>query len=144
MSIPEVNDYLGAAYDETLAERVQINAQSTAEFLKVNGWNGQAYVEGVKKQNPGGVETLDVDPDDHAFHGHKEPSLTIVIGDKTMPLDHDGFVWNLKATKQAAEKLAGERGHEGYVQALIADIAKHMAVCKRLPSEQTPIFLVSA
>lgn len=144
MEIPSVREYLEADFDEALGERVVANAAKTAELLQEAGWDGQKYVDGVIAQHPRGVETLEVDPDDHEFHGHKEPSLTIVIGDKTMPLDHDGFVWNLKATKEAAKKLAGQRGTEGYIQALIADIAKHMAVCKRLPSDEAPILLVAA
>lgn len=144
MELPEVKEYFGVGYDEELGLRVVQTAGKTADFLRAQGWDGQAYVDGVKKQNPAGVETLEVDEDDHVFHGHKEPSVTIVIGEKTMPLDHDGFVWNLAETKKVAEKLSGQRGDEGYVQALIADIAKHMAVCKRLPSTETPILLVSA
>lgn len=144
MDIPEVQEFFGVGFDAELAKRVRNNAGKTAMLQKALGWDGKKYVEGVKNQNPGGVETLEVDEDDHVFHGHKEPSVTIVIGEKTMPLDHDGFVWNLAETKKVAEKLAGQRGDEGYRQALIADIAKHMAVCKRLPSEETPIFLVQA
>lgn len=144
MELPEVKEYLGVGFDEVLGGRIRENAAKTAEFLKAKGWNGQAYVDGVKAQNPRGVETLEVDHEDEKFHGHKEPSVTIVIGDLTMPLDHDGFVWNLAETKKVAEKLAAQRGEDGYVQALIADIAKHMAVCKRLPSTETPILLIAA
>jgi hypothetical protein len=144
MEIPEVKEFFGAGFDETLGSRVRENAAKTAEFLKIKGWDGQKYVDGVKAQNPRGVETLEVDHEDEKFHGHKEPSVTIVIGKKTMPLDHDGFVWNLEETKKVAEKFAGQRGEEGYVQVLIADIAKHMAVCKRLPSIEAPILLVAA
>lgn len=142
MELPEVKEYFGIGFSDELGERVRSNAAKSAQFLRSKGWDGQAYVDGVKERNPRGVEVLEVDADDHKYHGHKEPSVTIVIGDETMPLDHDGFVWNLAATKQAAEKLAGQRGQEGYQQALIADVAKHMAVCKRLPGQETPIMLL--
>ncbi len=142
MAIPAVREALGFDYSEVLGQRVVDNAGKTAVFLRAKGWDGQRYVDGVLAQNPRGVEELEVDHDDHKFHGHKEPSVSIVLGNKTMPLDHDGFVWNVEATLEFAEQVAGQRGDEGFQQAVIADIAKHMAVCKRLPSEETPVFLL--
>lgn len=143
MQIPYVRDYLEVDFDERLANKVRENAGKTAAFLRSKGWVGQDYVERAKRINPSGVEVLEVDESDAKFHGHKEKSLKIVIGDKTVDQD-DEFVWNLKATKQVAEKLAGQRGVEGYTQALIADIAKHMKVADRLPSDETPIMLLVA
>lgn len=142
MEIPEVRNYLGVDYDESLGERVRANAGKTAEFLRTNGWDGQRYVDGVKAENPRGVEDLEVDEDDHKFHGHKENKVVIIIGDLTSNKD-DEFVWNLKASKEVAKLLSGQRGKEGYQQAIIAEIAKHMAVCKRLPSQATPVVLLS-
>lgn len=140
MEIPQVREYLGVGYDDGLGERVRKNADTTAEYLTQKGWDGQTYVEGVEASYPENVAYLEVDENDK-FHGHKEPKLTIIIGDKTAPLDEDGFVWNLRASKEAAEKLAGQRGEEGYRQVLIAEIAKHMAVADRLASTETPVIL---
>lgn len=144
MEVPQVKEYFGVGYDENLAERVRENAGKTAEFLISNSWDGQAYVEGVKNEYPENVEDLEVDESDHEFHGHKEPNLLIIIGDKAAPLNYKGFAWNLAASKAVAEKLAGQRGQEGYQQVLIAEVAKHMAVCHRLPHPDMPIFLVAA
>ncbi|HET6747379.1 MAG TPA: hypothetical protein VFH06_04715 [Candidatus Saccharimonadales bacterium] len=156
LEIPEVKKYFSEGheeelrelgktelYDETLAERVRENAGKTAAFFRESGWDGQKYVDTVKKENPRGVEDLKVDHDDTTFHGHKEASLVVIIGDKTIDWPDD-FAWNLKASKMVAEALAGQRGIEGYKQALIAEVAKHMAVSKRLPSDKTPIFLLEA
>ena len=153
LSIPAVADYFGIeevkrdmsqeACDELYA-RVQRNAAKTVEFLKAKGWDGQAYVDRVRAKNPENVEDIEVDHHDEEFHGHREPKLTIIIGGLTMPLDDDGFTWNLKATKQFAESMAGQRGREGYLQAVIADVAKHMAVADRLPSDETPVILQQA
>lgn len=140
MSVPEVRKYLGVDYDDMLAERVRTNAAKTAQYLVQAGWDGQAYVDGVVATDPGNVENLQTDPDDHLFHGHKEAKTTIIIGDLTSR-QNDEFVWNLKASKQVAEKMSGERGVEGYTQALIAEVAKHMAVVERLSSGETPIIL---
>lgn len=153
LSIPEVANYLqldvvkeeiGDAAYEDLFMRVKQNAVKTAALLETKGWDGQAYVDGVKKACPENVEDLEVDHEEETFHGHKEPKLTIIIGNKTMPLDDDGFTWNLKATKQFAEAISGQRGREGYLQAIIADVAKHMAVASRLPSDKTPVILQAA
>jgi hypothetical protein len=143
MSIPEVEAYLGTTYNDDLAERVRANAGATAELQRAAGWNGQAYVDGVEAEVARSVEDLAVDHEDEKFHGHKENVLEIIIGDKT-EADDDLFVWNLKASKMVAEALAGERGHEGYTQAIIAEIAKHMAVANRLPSTDTPVTLLIA
>lgn len=143
MQIPAVREYFGIDYRDDLAARVRENAGKTAAFLRSKGWAGQAYVERVKELNPKGVAILEVDEEDHKYHGHREDVLKIIIGDKTSD-KIDEFVWNLKATKEAAEKLAGQRGTEGYIQAIIADVAKHMAVAYRLPSTETPVMLLSA
>lgn len=142
MEIPAIKEYLGAGYDDKLGEKVRESASKTAELLIAEGWNGQAYVDGVTADNPSKVELLEVDHDDEKFHGHKENTLTVIIGDDVLDMD-DEFKWNLKTTKQIAEALAGDRGIDGYTQALIAEIAKHISVGDRLCNEDTPIILIS-
>lgn len=153
LDIPEVKAYFseghedeleavaGSLYSDELIERVREASGKTAAFLRESGWNGQEYVDDVVKKNPRGVENLKVDHNDEKFHGHKERSLKIILGDETDD-DVDDFVWNLKASKMVAESLAGERGIDGYRQALIEEAAMHMAVGHRLPSSDTPIFLL--
>jgi hypothetical protein len=141
MSIPDIREYLGVGYDDKLGERVRVKAGKTAQFQASGGWDGQKYVDGVVKTNPRGVEDLKVDQDDEKFHGHKENSIMVIIGEKTLDVD-DEFVWNLKASKKFAEAFGAGRGVEGYTQAIIAEIAKHLSVANRLPGEDTPIFLL--
>lgn len=141
MDIPEVLEDLGVGYDDALGERVRVSSGKTAQLLKAGGWDGQKYVEGVVEANPRAVEDLEVDHDDKEFYGHRENSLVVIIGKETLKVDNE-FVWNLEASKKVAEAFAGQRGREGYVQALIAEIAKHMAVANRLPGKDTPIFLL--
>jgi len=140
MAVPEVREYLGVDYTDELGERVRVNAGKTAEYLRTMGWDGQKYVDGVKDEVPENVEDLETDPNDHKFHGHKEAKLTVIIGDKTSA-QNDEFVWNLCASKEVAEKLAGQRGEEGYTQAIIAELAKHFAVVDRLPVGELPVIL---
>lgn len=140
MEVPVVREYLGVGYSDELGERVRTQAGKTADYLEAKGWNGQAYVDGVAARTPVNVEALDVDHLDLRFHGHRESKITIIVGDLTSEQD-DEFVWNLRASKEVAEKLKGERGEEGYQQVLIAEIAKHFAVVHDLPSDQTPIIL---
>lgn len=137
---PETNEKL-PLFDGALAQRVREAAGKTAEYLSAQGWNGQEYVDGVTQDNPSGVEDLKVDHDDHKYHGHKEGSILAVLGDETYAEDDD-FVWNLLASKKVAEGLAGQRGKDGYVQALIAEIAKHIATSDRLASEDTPLIIL--
>lgn len=142
MEIPEVKEYFGVGYSQILGDNVRQTATKTAELQRTEGWNGQAYVDGVTAENPSKVEILEVDHDDEKFHGHKEGSLVAIIGDETFAADNE-FVWNLKASKQVAQALAGERGEEGYQQALIAEVAKHISVGDRLCHEDTPITLLT-
>lgn len=144
IAAPGVADYLGILPSDNLDRHfadVRANARATADMLEALGWDGQAYVDGVAEENPSGVEELAVDENDHDYHGHRENRLVIIAGDKTLNED-DVFVWNLQASKAVAEALAGDRGHEGYIQVLIADIMKHMAVANRLPSDKTPVELL--
>jgi hypothetical protein len=129
-------------FDDTLAEEVREAAGKTAQFLKAKGWDGKKYVDGVVDDNPRGVEDLEVDHDDHKYHGHKEGSILVVLGDETYAEDDD-FVWNLKASKMVAEALAVGHGRDGYVRAIIAEIAKHMATSSRLASIDTPVAIIS-
>ena len=140
MDIPVVRQYLGASYDDELAERVRVAAGGTADFLESKGWNAKTYIDGVVGDCPENVEDLEVDEDDVLYHGHHENKLTIIVGDKTSA-QCDEFVWNLKASKAVAEKMAGSRGHEGYTQVLIAELAKHIAVTHELVGADTPVFL---
>lgn len=158
LAIPEVQAFFMAGHEEDfldpeteelrplftsdLAERVREASGKTAEFLKAKGWVGQKYVDGVTKENPQGVEDLEVDHDDHKYHGHKEGAILAVLGDETYSEDDD-FVWNLKASKKVAEALSGQRGSEGYAQALIAEIAKHLATSSRLASTETPVAIIA-
>ena len=143
MEIPVVKEYFGTGYNDDLEESIRENAGLTTEYLQANNWDGQKYVDGVIHDNPRGVEDLAVDHDDAKFHGHKEKTLTIIIGEQTLN-DDDEFVWNLKPSKQVAQALAGQRGNEGYQQALMAEVAKHIAVAHRLPSDKTPVILIQS
>lgn len=138
---PETQELL-PLFTSELAERVREASGKTAEFLRAKGWVGQKYVDGVTKENPRGVEDLEVDLDDHKYHGHQEGAILAVIGDETYGEDHD-FVWNLKASKKVAEALSGQRGGEGYAQALIAEVAKHLATSSRLASTETPVAVIA-
>lgn len=143
MNIPDVAEYLGVKFDRDIANLVRDNAAKTANILKANGWDGQKYVDGVNEDNAHGVEDLEVDHNDEKHHGHKENSLTIIIGDETLEGDDD-FVWNLKASMEIAKALSAGRGETAYIQALIADLAKHAAVANRLPRDDTPIHLLKS
>lgn len=147
LSMPELILATGVDYDEEIAEKVRRNAQKTAAILEQGGWDGTKYVEGVKKDNAHGVEDLEVDENDHKYHGHHEDALLIVLGKKTTNTD-DIFVWHIEASKHVAQAFAkhddGSINPEIYAAALIADCAKHFAVADRLPSEDTPVILIAA
>lgn len=140
MGIPAVRDLTGTEYQVELGEAVRAQAAKTAAWLEANNWTGQTYVESVSKNEPAGLEELQ--GGDGAFHGHAEDALVIDLrADEVVSLD-DVFVVSMNAIVKKATALAGQRGEEGYTQALIADIAKHMAVAKVLPSTKTPVYLI--
>lgn len=142
MNLPAVQEATGTGYSKVLGDAVCENAPKTADKLRAGGWAGEKYVEGVRKVEPAGLEDLEVDHD-HPFHGHAEDAIVFVIGNKTI-IAPNLFVINLDAIIMNADALSDQRGYVGYVQALIADIAKHIATADRLASKKTPIYLVEA
>lgn len=141
LGIPEVHEHTGVTFDEVDAQAVATNAVATAQYLKESGWEGQKYVDGVVNREPAGVEDLEVDHD-HDFHGHQEDALVIVLGEETLPRD-DIFVLNMETVIAEARALA--QGDETvYRRAIIAGVAKHMNVGKRLPSPDTPVYVLVA
>ena len=140
LEIPAVVDRTGVKYDETLADEVRQQAPKTAAWLRTNGWNGQTYVDKTAKHEPSGVEELQ--GGDDALRGHAEDALVIDLREGVVVTLDNVFVASISAIIKKAQALGGENGDEGYTKALIADIAKHMAVAKVLPSEDTPVFLI--
>ena len=142
----------GEELGNNLSNAVKETAGKTAQFLEQSGWNGPDAVERIKAKEPIGVEELQVDPADEKFHGHKENSLALVFsvsGKNTLTEEKmaelglgDNFVVNLDASLDMAKYQSGNRGNEGVVRNLIANLAKHAAVGKRLPHEDTPAYIV--
>lgn len=142
MSLHAVQEATGIEYVGELGEAVRENAPRTAFRLRDGGWTGEKYVEGVREDEPAGLEDLEVDHD-HPFHGHAEDAIVFVLGKKTITVPNL-FVINLDAIIMNADALSDQRGREGYVQALIAGVAKHIATADRLASTKTPIYLLEA
>lgn len=128
-------------FDTDSVETVSQRAGGTAALLSGKGWKGQAYVDRVVESEPAGVAVLEAD--DSTFHGHAEDAIAVVVGDKTVDMDNV-FVWNLKASIDVARGLAGQRGEQGYKEALIAEFMKHLAVSSRLASDKTPVYIIAA
>lgn len=142
MNLPEVSAATGVTYDEgdELGEAVRRQAPRTAEWLRANGWDGQTYVDTTATKEPRGVEELQTSDD--VFHGHAEDALVIDLRDGVVVDMDDVFVVSGSSIVKKAKALQGQRGQDGYKQAVIADFAKHMAVAKVLPSTQTPVYLI--
>jgi hypothetical protein len=153
MELPAVKAYSGLDFDETLGKKVQAEASKSAAFLEAKEWNGQEYVDRAKAIEPAGVEDLEVDPD-HTFKGHKEQALVLVLSkDGSQSIDEaklkelglgEDFIVNIDASVDMGKAMAGNRKEEGATQALIANLAKHAEVAKRLPSTKTPVYLLVA
>ncbi len=153
MAHPEVQTLTGGLqYDTKLGDKVRANAAVTTAFLEAKGWDGQAYVDAVATKEPAGVEELEFDPN-HQFKGHKEASLLLVVsrdGDMTISEQKlkelelgEAFTMNIDASYDMAKAQAGNRGTEGVAQAFIANLAKHCAVADRLPSDETPVYILA-
>jgi hypothetical protein len=153
MEHPAVRAYSGLSYDETLGQKVREEAPKSAEFLEAKGWDGQKYVDRTKAIEPAGVEDLEVNPDDK-FNGHKEQAVVFVLStDGSQSISEaklnelglgEVFPVNVDASVDMAKAMAGNRKEEGATQALIANLAKHAEVAKRLPSTKTPVYLLVA
>ncbi len=145
---PVITEFTGIDYNPAASEQVKAEAKSTAEHLRAKGWDGQKYVDGTQQRNPAGVEVLEHAEDDH--HGHKENAIVFVLSeDRSISEDRleelglgDVFVVSLKRSRDKAKAFAGQRGRVGAEQFLIANIAKHVAVANRLPSDKTPVYVI--
>jgi len=156
MAIPEVINHTKMTYDKDLANEVATQAPRTAQWLKEHDWDGNTYVEGVTKDEPAGVEDLEVDVNDHAHHGHKEPALVLFLNtneDERFSLSeakmkalgiNSPFVVNLDASYDMAKALSGQDGERGATKAFIANLKKHVMVANRLPSRKTPVYFMMA
>ena len=145
-SLPEVQAFTGFTYVKEAGDLVKERSLGAAKILS-ESWTGPAYVEHIEATNPAGVQVLAVD-ESAAFKGHAEPSVVAVLSlgrDKTVSknkMNEGGqgrpFVWNIDASWDMAERINPERPGVAFV----ANVAKHVAVCNRLPSDKTPFFFV--
>jgi hypothetical protein len=146
MGISEIANFTEMKFDEGAADKVRIQAPKTAQFLRSKKWIGQDYVDSVTSREPAGVEELETADDQ--YKGHSENALVVVLShDKSISEDKlkalnlgDVFVWTLK---RSVEKAHAAGGPERATQYLIANIAKHMAVANRLPSDKTPVYIIA-
>lgn len=145
MNLPQVHAVTAMTYDEAAGESVRVQAPKTASWLREKGWEGQNYVDMAAKQEPSGVEVLQTADD--PYHGHAEDALVIDAREGVVIHKDDVFVVSVAAIRKKAEALAGDPGSAEYMsrysRALVAGFAKHTAVAKVLPSEETPVLLVA-
>lgn len=149
MSVPEVHAFAGFDYNDQTALKIRHRAVNTAAWLEKNKWDGQVYVDGAYKESPDGVE--DLETFDNGFSGHEEPALVLVLSttrDKTVSPDETErlgmgrpFVANIDASLDVAIQL-GSDDTEAIQAAFMANLAKHVAVADRLPSRETPVYLL--
>lgn len=141
MEIPEVKEFLSTSFNEAAAGRIKKRAEGFRLFLDNQGWQGDRYVQGAIARNPRGVEVLQSD-DALPFHGHQESAILVLLGEKTLPVEYaDIFVWNLEASRTIVKALA--ENPQQYQELMIAEIAKHFAVCDRLPHPKCPVIVQS-
>lgn len=149
MSLPDVRTFVGFGFDDRTARTIRQRAAGTAKWLQEHDWDGQTYVDGARDESADGVE--DLETFDNGFGGHEEPALVLVVSttrSKTVSPDETErlglgrpFVANIDASLDVAVQLG--KGVATDVQAaFIANLAKHVAVADRLPSRQTPVYLL--
>lgn len=143
MSLPVIQEELDLRISDdefaTHKNVIRTNAVSAMEYFTAQGWDGANVVENTKKKNPAGVAELQDDPN-HQFHGHKEDAIVIVLGEKTLDIDNL-FVINLEAIIAQAAAIA-KSDNALYARAIMAGLAKHLATADRLPSTETPVFVI--
>jgi hypothetical protein len=144
MNLPAIKALTGVTYDAELGDAVRAQALKTAQWLRNNSWDGQEYVDMVSEAEPAGVELLE--GGDDTFHNHAEDAVVFDLRTGEVVTRDDVFVISVSAIINKAKAFAGNPDEAGYksayTQALIAGIAKHMAVAKVLPSTKTPVYLI--
>lgn len=151
MELEPVRSFTSVRFDAKAAAAVRRRAPRTANRLERLGWDHDMFIKHVVEESPSGVE--DLKTFDNGFGGHEEPAIVFVLSrgrDKTVSQDTAQklglgrpFVSNLDASYDVAIQLG--MGEDAAVRrALIANLAKHVAVADRLASPETPVGLLVA
>lgn len=137
-----------APFSDELGERVRTAAPLAAEALESVGWDGAQFTQKAKDENPAAVEDLQVDPD-HEHHGHAPGGIVVILGDETIDERKiqaigiaNPLVVNVRASMKLASAFAGQRGRDGYVQGLIANLAHHLSIANAAVHPSVPVYLV--
>lgn len=149
MELESMRSFTGVRFDDKAAALVRKRAPRTADRLERLGWNHDTFIKRVAQESPAGVE--DLKTFDNGFGGHEEPVIVFVLSrgrDKTVSQDEAEklglgrpFVANLDASYDVAVQL-GMGEDDAVRRALIANLAKHVAVGDRLASPDTPVGLL--
>jgi hypothetical protein len=142
------SDNFKTSYDANAYEVVSENATKLAKDLESQHWQGNDFVNHASSEEPGGVEKLESDAS-HNFNGHKEQSIILVTGNKTISKRKllelglgQAFVVNLDLINDMAVSLSGLEGQKGYSKALHALVAYQLAVASNLCNKNMPMFIV--
>lgn len=155
MGIPEILSFTELPFDTVDAQEVLMQAPQTAAWMKEKGWDGNAFVEGVQKDESAGVEDLEVDHNDPLHHGHTEAAVVFILntGENKYSLSDETmtelgitapFVVTLDTSFEMAKAFAGQQGEKGARKAFIANLAKHVAAANALADPRTPAYFMVA
>lgn len=153
MDLPAVRDASGVEYSDQYAQEVRDNAAKTAAILEAAN-DGEDYVRRAQEQEPAGVEDLEVDHNDHEYHGHKINGLVFVVSEgeemsiSDQKMDEYGLgrvlvVSVVGGSVAMAKALAGNGGNEAVAKGLIANLAEHGALAHRALQEDTPVYILT-
>ncbi len=141
-------DSFKSCYDTSIYNEISNKAVQLAEELESQNWQGDDFVNHASSEEPGGVEKLESDAS-HNFNGHKEQSIILVTGNKTISKRKlielglgQAFVVNLDLINDMAVSLSGLEGQKGYSKALHALVAYQLAVASNLCNKNMPMFIV--
>jgi hypothetical protein len=137
-----------AEYDNNIYQEIAANADTLALQIEQANWDGNKFVASISEQDQAGVEQLEADKNDQ-YHGHKEQSIILVYGNKTLSKQKmielglgQAFVINIDLINDIAASLSGLEGQAGYSKALHALIAYQLAVASNLCNKNMPVFII--
>lgn len=137
---------------------IQRNAAAATRLLESRGWNGAAYTDTLRRENPHGVEELEVDHD-HPVGGHMESAIAIIqsptdsdlrpkysIDDRKL-LELTGgqaFTINQDEITRNATLLSSSESERQHNQLLAASWLHHVqGVAYKLTDGSQPVFILT-
>lgn len=149
MGIDQIQTVTEVKFDSVIGDQARLALDRTADWFDESGWDGAAYTRRATEISPQNVEQLAGDAD-LPHHGHVEQLFALVADSDAVISEakmaelglEDAFKATVGRIKRVANALAGQRGADGELQALITGFAWNFGVGNNLAAPNMPVIVI--